>query len=260
MSRRSRTEEFDTRIDLLRQKTKDSGDLKVRQAVFDTPTLMNLYALASKGVIDSLGGPLATGKEADVFCARGQGRDLGVKIYRIATGSFRSMQDYLKGDPRFGSVRGTRKAVISAWAKKEFRNLKRAEEADVRVPHPLAVRENILVMELVGEMPTPALPLNEVKLDPEEARRVYDRISDYISHLYHRADLVHADLSEFNILYYHGPVLIDMGQSVTLDHPMAKKFLERDITNLARYFKKAYGFGSEEKIWERLRKLEVGSR
>jgi RIO kinase 1 len=103
-------------------------------------------------------------------------------------------------------------------------------------------------------MPTPALPLKDVELDVEEARRVYDKISDYISLLYHRAGLVHADLSEFNILYHQGPVLIDMGQSVTLDHPMAKKFLERDIANLARYFKKAYGFGSEEEIWERLKK------
>jgi len=260
MSRRTKIEEFDSHIDLLRQKIKDSSDLKVQQAVFDTPTLMNLYALSSKGVIDALGGPLATGKEANVFCARGQGRDLAVKIYRIATSSFRAMQDYLIGDPRFGSVRGTRKAVISAWAKKEFRNLKRAEEAGVRVPHPLAVRENILVMELVGEMPTPALPLKDVELDVEEARRVYDKISDYISLLYHRAGLVHADLSEFNILYNLEPTLIDMGQSVTLDHPMAKKFLERDIANLARYFKKAYGFGSEEEIWERLQKKPGGSR
>jgi RIO kinase 1 len=260
MSRRSRIEELDLHIDLLRQKIKDSSDLKVRQAVYDEPTLMNLYALASKGVIDALGGPLATGKEANIFSARGQGKDLAVKIYRIATSSFKAMQDYLKGDPRFGNVRGTKKAVISAWAKKEFRNLKRAEEAGVRVPHPLAVRENILVMELVGEMPTPALPLKEVHLPVEEARRVYDRLAHYISLLYNRAGLVHADLSEFNILYHHGPVLIDMGQSVTLDHPMAKKFLERDIASVARYFKKAYGFGSEEEIWERLRKLKIDSK
>jgi RIO kinase 1 len=254
MSRRSKTEEFDTHIDLLRQRIKDSGDLKVQQAVFDTPTLMNLYALASRGVIDSLGGPLATGKEANIFSARGGGKDLAVKIYKIATSSFKAMQDYLKGDPRFGSVRGNRKAIISAWAKKEFRNLKRAEEAGVCVPHPLAVRENILVMELVGEMPTPALPLKEEDLSAEEYRRVYDRLAHYISLLYHRAGLVHADLSEYNILYHHGPVLIDMGQSVTLDHPMARRFLERDIAGVARYFKKVCGFGSEEEIWERLKK------
>ena len=69
--------------------------------------------------------------------------------------------------------------------------------------------------------------------------------------LYNRAGLVHADLSEFNILYDEGePVIIDMGQSVTLDHPMARKFLERDIANVAHYFKKKYTrLGSEEEIW-----------
>jgi RIO kinase 1 len=48
-------------------------------------------------------------------------------------------------------------------------------------------------------------------------------------------------------------VIIDMGQSVTLDHPMARSFLDRDISNLARFFKKRYGIGSEEEIRERIR-------
>jgi RIO kinase 1 len=44
-----------------------------------------------------------------------------------------------------------------------------------------------------------------------------------------------------------------MGQSVTLEHPMARDFLERDISNLARYFKKRYAIGSEEAIKEKIR-------
>jgi RIO kinase 1 len=55
------------------------------------------------------------------------------------------------------------------------------------------------------------------------------------------------------VLYDGEPVVIDMGQSVTLDHPMARKFLERDIVNIARYFKKKYGIGSEEEIWTRVK-------
>jgi RIO kinase 1 len=253
MSRRSRDEEFDTRIDVLRTRIKDSDDLKVLESVFDTRTLMNLYTLASKGVIDALGGSIATGKEANIFSALGGGKDLAVKIYRISTSNFKAMQDYLHGDPRFGNVKGTKKSIVNAWTKKEYRNLLRAEEVGVRVPHVVAMRENILIMELIGEGGHPAPPLKDVALDPDEARRVFEKIVEYISLLYSRAGLIHADLSEFNVLYDGEPAVIDMGQSVTLDHPMAKKFLERDIVNITRYFQKKYGLGSEEEIWAKVK-------
>ncbi len=95
MSKRSIEMEFDARIDLFRKRIKDSEDLKVLENVFDTPTLMNLYSLASKGIIDFLGGSISTGKEANVFYAFGGGKDLALKIYRVSTSNFRAMQDYL---------------------------------------------------------------------------------------------------------------------------------------------------------------------
>lgn len=264
MSRHSKDEKkFDKRVDLLRARIKDSDDLQVLESVFDTRTLMNLYNLASKGVIDALGGSVSTGKEANIFYAIQGSKDLAIKIYRVTTSNFKAMQDYLHGDPRFGSVRGTRRAIVSAWAKKEFRNLKRAEEVGVRVPHVYDMKENMLIMELVGKRENPAPPLKNIELDPEEAKRVFDKIVEYISLLYNKAGLVHSDLSEFNVLYDGEPVIIDMGQSVTLDHPMSRKFLERDITNIVRYFQKKYGIGSEEEIWDRLRrdaKAEAQSR
>ncbi len=255
MSKRSEDEEnFDKRVDILRARIKDSDNLQVLESVFDTRTLMNLYTLASKGVIDALGGSVSTGKEANIFYAIRGEKDLALKIYRITTSNFKAMQDYMHGDPRFGSVKGTKRAIVSAWTRKEFRNLKRAEEVGVRVPHVYDMRENILIMELVGQKGNPAPPLKDVELDPEEAKRVFDKIVEYISLLYNSAGLVHADLSEFNVLYDGEPVIIDMGQSVTLDHPMARKFLERDITNITRYFQKKYSVGSEDEIWARLRR------
>jgi len=253
MSRATREEDLDTRIDLLRERIKDSDDLKVKGDVFDTRTLMNLYALASKGVIDALGGEISTGKEANLFYAIREGQELVIKIYRITTSNFQAMQDYMHGDPRFGNIKGTKRAVISAWTRKEFRNLKRAEEAGVRVPHPIVTRDNILIMELIGEKDNPAPQLRNVDLELDEAKRIFNKLSDYISLLYNKADLVHADFSEFNVLYDGDPVVIDMGQSVTLEHPMASKFLDRDVTNIARYFEKKYGIGSEEEIWSKVK-------
>ncbi len=254
MSKQDKNEEkFDTQIDVLRTRIKDSDDLQVQEAVFDTRTLKNLYDLASKGIIDTLGGSISTGKEANIFYATCGQKDLAIKIYRVSTSNFKAMQDYLHGDPRFGNIKGTRRAIVSAWAKKEFRNLKRAEEVGVRVPHPIDTRENILIMDLIGQKGSPAPTLKDIKLGPEEAERAFDKIVEYISLLYNKADLVHSDLSEFNVLYDDEPIIIDMGQSVTLDHPMARKFLERDIKNIARYFQKKYGIGSEEEIRAKLK-------
>jgi RIO kinase 1 len=255
MSRRTKVQDFDTQIDVLRTRIKDSDDLNVRDAVFDKRTLMDLYSLANKGVIDALGGSVCTGKEANVFRAIVGEKELALKIYRISTSNFNAMQDYLNGDPRFGSVKGTKRAIVSAWARKEFRNLTRAEEVGVAVPHPIAMKENILVMDLIGKGERVAPPLKDVELEMQEAKRIFETIADYISVLYNHAQLVHADLSEFNILYDEGkPVIIDMGQSVTLDHPMARRFLERDIANVAHYFKKKYNVGSPEEIWGKLLK------
>ncbi len=254
MTESKKLKKIDAQIDLMRVRTKDAEDFKVRDDVFDRRALMNLYALASKGVIDALGGPISTGKEANIFYAVGKEGDLAVKIYRIATSNFKAMQNYLLGDPRFGKIKGTKRAIITAWTGKEFRNLRRAEEAGVQVPHPITTRENILIMKLVGESDVPAPMLKDRRLDLAEAERVFEVIAGYVALLYNKADLVHADLSEFNILYDQGePVIIDMGQSVTTEHPMAQTFLERDVSNLTRYFKKRYKIGSEEAIWDKIR-------
>jgi RIO kinase 1 len=253
MSRKDKEEALDTKVDLLRERLKDSNDFKVHGDVFDERTLMNLYSLAKKGEIDSFGGAISTGKEANLFLAKGAGGYLAVKIYRIATSDFKSMQDYIAGDPRFGSLKGTKRAVVGAWTKKEYRNLLRAEEAGVRVPHPNITRENILIMEFIGQDDRPSPMLKDADLSIEDATAAYDKIIEFIVLLYKKASLIHADLSEFNILYNEGPVIIDMGQSVTLEHPMAGKFLSRDISNIARFFKKRFDIGSEEEIWRRIR-------
>ncbi|MDD1738309.1 MAG: serine protein kinase RIO, partial [Methanothrix sp.] len=187
MSRRTKDEDFDTRIDILRTRLKDSDDKNVQDAVFDRRTLMDLYSLASKGVIDSLGGSVCTGKEANIFRAMAGEKELALKIYRISTSNFNSMQDYLQGDPRFSSVRGTKRAIVSAWTRKEFRNLSRAEEVGIPVPHPIAMKENILVMDLIAVEGQVAPTLKDVNLEQEEARAVYEQIVHYISLLYNRA-------------------------------------------------------------------------
>lgn len=98
--------------------------------------------------------------------------------------------------------------------------------------------------------------LKDVKMDDEDARLFYDQIIENMRRMYVRASLVHADLSEYNILIdieNEEAVIIDVGQAVTLNHPNAREFLTRDIENIKRFFKK-YGIdeGTKE-IAERIK-------
>lgn len=224
------------KIDKRRVRKKRSEDLSAVEAVFDRSTLLTLYYLINSGVISELFGVISTGKEANVYWAKGENEeDYAVKIYRTATADFKKMSVYVQGDPRFKRVKKDTRSLIYTWATKEFKNLKRACEAKVRVPKPMAVRNNVLVMEFIGEdgIPAPRLK-DQAPRDPEDT---LNTILEYMKSLYQIARLIHADLSEYNILFWDGPVIIDVSQGVLVQHPLAQEFLLRDIKNILRYFR-----------------------
>lgn len=251
---------LDNDVDKLRVRRKDSDTLKVIENVFDNATLKALYTLSNKGIIEALGGSVSTGKEANVFLASGEnGEDIAVKIYRISSSTFRSMEDYILGDPRFSNIRHNKRDIIFAWTKKEFRNLMRAKSAGIRVPEPIITERNILIMEFMGDNGNPYPLLKETKLDEEDGKKIFETIVDDMHKLYKDANLVHGDLSEYNILIDTKditPIIIDMGQSVTLEHPRADQFLKRDIENLLRYFKRYKINASPQNIYEKIRGTE----
>ena len=163
------------------------------------------------------------------------------------------MQEYLIGDPRFKNIKHSKKDIVLAWARKELRNLSRAYDAGVRVPKPIVVERNILVMEFIGKDEIPAPLLKDVAHEIEDPTELLDQIVDYMKALYNKSKLVHADLSEYNILYDGTPVFIDMGQSVTRDHPNAETFLLRDVKNVVRFFRKLDVECSNEEIIAKIR-------
>jgi RIO kinase 1 len=217
-----------------RERIKDADQFKVEGGVFDEATLGALYKLVQDGHIDALGGPISTGKEAHVFLASAGDHDVAVKIYRINASDFTQMRRYLEGDPRFDEIGGKKKAVVLAWTRKEFANLKRAKRAGLRVPEPLAVERNALVMEFLGTDGERARRLSELQLEnPDTA---YEVVHEYMRRLY-SAGLVHGDLSEYNILVHDSQLwVLDLGQAVTIHHPNSREFLERDCENVANFF------------------------
>jgi RIO kinase 1 len=153
---------------------------------------------------------------------------------RINASNFRQMREYLEGDPRFEGIGSDKKAVVLAWTRKEFANLRRARKAGVRVPEPIAVQRNVLVMDLVGHATDRARRLAEVSV--ENPKTSFEVVREYMRRLY-AAGLVHGDLSEYNLIVYDDVLyVIDMGQAATIHHPNADTFLERDCQNIAAFF------------------------
>ncbi|MDS0297382.1 serine protein kinase RIO [Halogeometricum sp. S1BR25-6] len=239
----------DRKFNDFRKRLKDADQFKVEQSVFDDATFAAIYKLVQDGHIDAFGGPISTGKEANVYEALGpDDTDVAVKIYRINASNFRHMRDYLEGDPRFEGIGNDKKRVVLAWTQKEFANLSRARRAGVRVPEPIAVERNVLVMELVGLVEDRARRLAEVNVEnPETA---YQVAREYMRRLY-SAGLVHGDLSEYNMIIHDGElVVIDLGQAVTVHHPNADEFLRRDCRNVAKFFSRQGTDTSADDLYE----------
>ena len=215
------------------ERIKDSEAYEVEAEVFDEPTLRALYKLVHDGHVRAVGGVVSSGKEANIVEADGAEGEVALKIYRVATSSFGDMRKYLEGDPRFEGARSKKELVVE-WVRREFSNLRRASEAGVRVPEPIAHERNVLVSEFVGEDSMRAPQIREVEIENPET--CYEVVVEYASRLYD-AGLVHGDLSEYNILVHDGElVVIDMGQTVRVEHPRADDLLENDCGNVARFF------------------------
>ncbi len=213
-------------------------DRKIFEDVFDTPTIRSLETMIAKKKISRLAGVIKSGKEGQVHLGFGpEGEPIIIKIYLIETSSFQKMADYIKGDRRFYNIGTDKRRLVYAWCAKEYRNLMKSYDCGVSVPKPIAFANNVLVMELIGDKDTPAPQLSDTEI--ENPKEMFAMVLEQMKKLYFKAGLVHADLSEYNILLRDGkPVLIDMGQSVLIKHPMAGKFLERDVSNIVNFFNK----------------------
>lgn len=218
-------------------KEKRSEEYEAMEEVFDKSTLMVVYNFMNKGTINEIHGVVKAGKEARVYWGKDKaGNELAIKIYLVVSSEFRKgLVKYIEGDPRFQGVRHDTRSLIFAWAQKEFKNLELAARAKVRVPYPIAVKNNVLIMQFIGENGKVAPSFKESP--PKNLQKVYEELMIFLERLYRKAQLVHGDLSEYNIMMQKGkPVIFDMAQAVLLVHPNADFLLRRDLTNLNKYF------------------------
>ncbi|MCK5559874.1 MAG: serine protein kinase RIO [Thermoplasmata archaeon] len=248
---------LESKIDVIKKikrREHDADDRKTYDEVFDHATLLAIYKLISDKILNTIEFPISSGKEANIFKGTTvDKKDIAIKIYRVSTSTVRNYMKYIIGDPRFKNIKKDHRQVVYAWARKEFKNLQRMNGAGVRVPKPIAYRNNLLLMEYIGDENIAAPILKDTLV--KAPRKKLQFIIDNVTKMYADANLVHGDLSEYNVLVKNNKlIIIDVAQAVLLVHPMAEELLRRDVNNISRYFRDYYGLESEpEKILEQIR-------
>ncbi|KAF8423599.1 RIO1 family-domain-containing protein [Tirmania nivea] len=236
----------------------DKSDRATSEQVLDPRTRMILLQLINRSILHSLNGVLSTGKEANVYHALSdappstttssspppsQPLHRAVKVYKTAILVFKDRDRYVTGEHRFrhGYNKSNPRSMVKIWAEKEMRNLKRLWAAGIPCPEPICLRLHVLVMGFIGDKrgwPAPRLKDAGIS-DPEVWEGLYKDLLSYMRIMYHVCRLVHADLSEYNLLYHKSKLyIIDVSQSVEHDHPRSSDFLRMDIKNITDYFRK----------------------
>jgi RIO kinase 1 len=231
--------ELQRKLDKNRERNKRSEDKDAFQRVFDARTIGTLVKLLNNGIITEIIGIISQGKEANVYFAYGEHHHpIALKIYKIDIQSAKWMKNYIKGDPRFKKTGTSPDKIVFTWCQKEFRNLTQITKAEIPCPHPIYFRNNVLVMDFIGDSNgNPATKLKDSITLLKNPEKESEKSLRYISELYIKAKLVHADLSEYNILYYKNiQYLIDVSQAVSRSHPKAKQYLARDIRNIINFY------------------------
>jgi RIO kinase 2 len=176
---------------------------------------------------------LGVGKESDVYDALDpEGERIAVKFHRLGRISFR--QTIRKRGYTTEHVSWLFQSRIAA--EKEFQALKLAFPHEVAVPKPISWNRHTVVMNMIegtelaeyGKIQEPRKVLHEILLNLQKA--------------YLRANIIHADLSEYNIILKPDThiLIIDWPQYVSGDHPNAEELLTRDITNILQFFKRKH--------------------
>jgi RIO kinase 2 len=192
-----------------------------------------INAFVKADVIVSFGQSLGVGKEADVYDAlSSSGKRIAVKFHRLGRISFRQTRR-TRGYTREHSTWLFQSHIA---AEKEFQAMKLAYENGVAVPEPISQNRHVIAMGMIE-----GAQLSKYK-DIGKPEKVLREILRNLRKAYVKAHLIHADISEYNIILQpDGHILIiDWPQAVKTDHANAAELLERDIKNVLTYFSRKF--------------------
>lgn len=232
-------------------KTRDKSDRATTEQVLDQRTRMILLQMINRGLVSEIHGTISTGKEANVYHAilhpeEGPSVQRAIKVFKTSIMVFKDREKYITGEHRFqkGFDKSSNRKIVKLWAEKEFRNMRRLHAAGIPCPEPIHLKLHVLAMSFLGDRKGWAYPrLRDAVIAGDDSeqqwRDLYVQLLGLMRRMYQVCKLVHADLSEYNILYNDKKLyIIDVSQSVEPDHPRALEFLRMDIKNVGDFFRR----------------------
>ncbi|CAG9824592.1 unnamed protein product [Phaedon cochleariae] len=220
----------------------------------DEFTRILLYKMINNQLLERVNGVISIGKEAVIlhadadptfqFATEESPKECAIKVFKTTLSEFKQRDKYIKDDHRFKDRIGkqTARKTVHIWAEKEMANLMRLKKAGILCPQVVTLKKHVLVMSFIGEDHKPAPKLKDVNANVMKESgyiTAYNQVIDAMKTMYEKANLIHADLSEYNILWYHKQCyIIDVSQSVEPSHENAFNFLFRDCTNIINFFSK----------------------
>lgn len=252
-------------------KAQDRRENKVTAEMgIDEPTRLRLYKWINNQILEQVNGIISTGKEAVILHANSDPsysgdlvlpKECAIKIFKTTLNEFKQRDRYIKDDYRFKDrfSKQNNRTVIFMWAEKEMHNLLRIQKIGINCPEVIALKKNILLMSFIGSNNIAAPKLKNAILSAAELIIAYEEVVDIMVRLYNDAKLVHADLSEYNILWHDDKCwLIDVAQSVEPGHPSAYEFLMRDCDNISTFFtrKGVSGVKTKEELFSHITGLD----
>lgn len=225
------------------------------EGVIDRKTRVLLFSWVNSALLSQVNGAISTGKEAHVFHAvAGQllaqeiqdspcneGDSVAIKVFKTTLNEFKNRTMYIEGDYRFRHIKLEKhnpRKIVKLWAQKERNNLMRMQHAGIPCPMPLKLKEHVLMLSFIGSTSgRPAPKLKDVVWTEPRLKAAYTELVLMMKTLWCTAHLVHADLSEYNLLYHeHRVYMIDVAQAIERSHPHALEHLQKDCENVTRFF------------------------
>ncbi|CAG9859730.1 unnamed protein product [Phyllotreta striolata] len=216
----------------------------------DEYTRLILYKLINNQLLEKVNGVISIGKEAVILHADTDPgfpfdpdlpKECVLKVFKTTLAEFKQRDKYIKDDHRFKDRIGkqTARKTVHIWAEKEMANLMRLAKSGIPCPKVVTLKKHVLVMSFIGDDHKPAPKLKDAILSDADYMVAYDEVIEGMKALYDKANLIHADLSEYNILWHEDKCyFIDVSQSVEPSHENAFHFLLRDCNNVLNFFSK----------------------
>lgn len=139
--------------------------------------------------------------------------------------------------------------IHSSWIEHEYQAMSVLREAGCDVPRVFERGNNAILMTYYGDEDMAAPDLNSVDLETREATFLFKRVIRNIE-LMLAENIVHADLSAYNILYWEGKLsIIDFPQVINPRvNRNAFRIFERDVRRVCEYFNRQGVHSNPHKI------------